>query len=295
MKPLVAIDLCSGVGGWACAARGLPIRIALAVDHWDRACRTYKLNFPQTEVRCEDLRSPQTSRRILKDYGGRVDVILGGIPCEWLSVYRNISRGKGKVSEDEIARERQTLDSVLDLIRRLGPRWWCLEDVKQIRRELPPFVPWVEIDAADYSPQRRKRVYVGRFPLPPARADARTLARCLRPGPFRIGPRAFDRKPERTRTFTRTTCMGAWPDSKAPTMCAISSRRDAELVVVDPSLPCGKRQIEWQEAARLQGFPEDFVFYGSPTDVAGMVGRAIQIDTGRAILEAIVAEASSSA
>ena len=54
---LRAIDLCSGAGGWACAARGLPIHIELAVDFWPVACRTYQLNHPETRVLCADLRS----------------------------------------------------------------------------------------------------------------------------------------------------------------------------------------------------------------------------------------------
>ena len=82
-------------------------------------------------------------------------------------------------------------------------------------------------------------------------------------------------------------------DRKAPTVLSYSSRRDAEVLVMDERLPIGKRQMEWQEAAVLQGFPEDYVFFGSPSDVAKQIGRAIQIDTGRAILSAIVASAAA--
>ena len=50
------------------------------------------------------------------------------------------------------------------------------------------------------------------------------------------------------------------------------------------------RNPEWQELAALQGFPLDYLFYGSPTDVMKMVGRAVQIDLARAILSGIVAD-----
>ncbi|MBM3956596.1 MAG: DNA cytosine methyltransferase [Gemmatimonadetes bacterium] len=43
--------------------------------------------------------------------------------------------------------------------------------------------------------------------------------------------------------------------------------------------------------ARLQGFPEDYLFFGSPTAVWKMIGQAVQIDAGRAILAAIAADA----
>ena len=130
-KRLKAIDVCSGVGGWACAARGLPIDIVLAVDLWDRACRTYRLNFPDTEVRCEDLRQKEVQKRIVRKCRGNTDIVLGGIPCQWLSVYRNIARGKkGDVKSEELVKERVTLDSVLAMVAEIDPRCWCLEDVK---------------------------------------------------------------------------------------------------------------------------------------------------------------------
>lgn len=115
----------------------------------------------------------------------------------------------------------------------------------------------------------------------------------LRPGPYRIGPRAAHRTPVVRNTFSRSETLAAYPDAKSPTVMRWSSRRDAEMVVVDPGIPGGKRQGEWQEAALLQGFPEDYVFWGSPSDVAAMVGDAVQIDTARAILEAIASVASA--
>lgn len=299
-RPIRAIDLCAGAGGWACAARGLPdpgVEVVLAVDMWEPACRTYGLNHPRAQVLQADLREATVRRQILRLARelGPIALVLGGIPCEWLSVYRTLQQP----TEEEIARERDTLDSVLALVEEIGPTWWCLEDVAGIVKELPPFTPHVQIDAAEYSAQRRKRTYVGRFPLPPKGDCADTLASRMRPGPYRIGRRCFDRKPVRRRNFTRDCTLAAELDRKAPTVVAISSRRDAELAVVDPSLPSGdpaavgKRQMEWQEAATLQGFPDDYLFWGSPTDVGIMVGRAIQIDTGRAILRAIVNESNT--
>jgi len=153
MRDLRAIDLCSGCGGWAVAARGLPIRIEVAVDFWQPACQTYRLNHPATDVHCADLRDPSVQARI-EGLAAGVDLVLGGIPCEWLSSYRRLTKVKA-----------------------------------------------------------------------------------------------------------------------------------AELL--DPRLPGGLRQIEWQEAAALQGFPEDYLFYGSPGDVSLQIGRAVQIDTARQILRAI--------
>lgn len=280
---LIAIDLCCGAGGWACAARGLPIRIALAVDLWDVACTTYSLNSQTTKVLQGDLRFERIQNAVI-DFAGEHDpakvVLLGGIPCEWLSTYRHLK----KVAAPELATERATLDAVLSIRTKINPRWWCLEDVPQIQKHLPIMTPGQLINSRIYSAQRRKRYYVGDFP-PPAACDSKLLLRDkIRAGPYRIGRRAMGRIPQTHRTFTPEATLGAWLDRKGPTVACISSRRDAEWVVVDPSVPGGIRQIEWQEAAQLQGFPEDYLFFGSPSDVATQIGRAIQIDTGRAIL-----------
>jgi len=289
-RPFIrAIDLCAGAGGWACAARGLPIRITHAFDFWPVACKTYELNHPGTKVVCGDLRDPAVQDQV-RGLRGQVDLVVGGIPCEWLSVYRNVGHDKTRVKAGELIDQRKTLDDVLDLVRYLSPRWWCLEDVKGLAKELPPLMAYRVIDAAGYGPQRRKRVFVGEFPAPLPGECKEVLRDRLRPGPYRIGGRTFDRTPVKSKSIRATTCYAAYPGEKAPTVCPITSRRDAELAVIDPALPGGKRQMEWQEAARLQGFPEDYLFYGSPTDVFLQVGRAIQIDLGRAILTAISAQ-----
>lgn len=284
MKPLAAIDLCCGGGGWACAARGLPIQVLLAVDHWAPACKTYALNHPGTRVLYGDLREPAVAREIRAHRG--VDLVVGGIPCEWLSVYRAFTKA-GQVRAPERAAQRATLDSVLALCAALAPRYWCLEDVIQILPELPPLTPYQIIDAQHYSGQRRRRAYVGSFPSPRPERNPKTLAAYLRPGPFRIGARTASRDPATGRTFTAETFYAAHADRKCPTVCAGGSRHDAEIALVC-AVRGGKRQLEWQELAAAQGFPADYVFHGSPTDVAKMIGRAIQIDTGRAILGAIV-------
>ena len=286
-----AIDLCAGAGGWACAARGLPIDMTHAFDFWPVACKTYGLNHPATKVVCGDLRDAAIQAQV-RALRGKVDLILGGIPCEWLSLYRNVGHKGTRIKAGEIADQRRTLDAALDLVRYLDPRWWCLEDVKGLLKELPPLLPYREINAAGYSAQRRKRVFIGEFPAPPPGTCTQVLKDRLRPGPYRIGRRTFDRVPVKNKSMRATTCYAAYPDEKAPTVCAVTSRRDGELAVMDPALPGGKRQMEWQEGARLQGFPEDYLFFGSPTDVYLQVGRAIQIDLGRAILEAVCKEAA---
>lgn len=289
-KPVIrAIDLCAGAGGWACAARGLPIHITHAFDFAPDCCETYRLNHPGTEVVCGDLLDSGASDRV-KALAGQVDLVLGGIPCESISVYRNGWNGL-RPSDAEMAGFRRLLDAVLAIVRRLDPRWWCLEDVVGLANEVPPMTPHVILDAGHWSGQTRKRLFVGRFPLPASAGCKKVLRNYLQPGPYRIGPRLHGRTPVSSSAFTAGCCRAVYPAKKAPTIAGwIASRRDAECAIMDEQVPGGKRQLEWQEAALAQGFPADYLFYGSPTRVAKMIGQAIQIDLGRAILAAISAE-----
>ena len=290
---LRAIDLCCGAGGWSCAARDLPVSVELGLDLWDVCRRTHTLNHPRTQFLQTDIRQDGICDIILKAVRHRrIDLIRGAIPWEWLTTRRSRAM-HNEPSTEELAAERATLEAALRIIKRLKPRWWCLEDVVQLERELPPGTPCWKCNSAMFSAQARRRLYVGKFPAPilvePATA---VLARdVLRPGPYRIGRRAAARDVGRSRTFRSDMVYGQGLDEKFRTVTAISSRRDAEFVIVDPAIPGGRRQVEWQELAAAQGFPADYVFYGSPGDVVKQVGRAIQIDTGRAILREIVRDA----
>ena len=294
-----AIDLCCGAGGWSCAARGLPIEIVLAVDFWDVCRRTHILNHPQTPFLEADIRRVDVINDIFSAIGGaelgRVDLILGAIPCEWLTTRRSKAM-HNEPSAEEMAAERATLAAALAIVERLGPRWWCLEDVVQLEAELPPGTPCWKCSSAVFSAQARRRLYVGKFPPPLFPVASTKMARdVLRPGPYRIGRLAADRELAKSKTFQAHTAYSQGLDEKLRTVTAITSRRDAEFVITDPAIPGGRRQIEWQEMAAAQGFPADYVFYGSPGDVAKQISQAIQIDTGRAILREIVRDAGAAA
>lgn len=65
------------------------------------------------------------------------------------------------------------------------------------------------------------------------------------------------------------------------------------MAVVDDQIAGGRRAVEWQEAAIAQGFPMDYVFVGSATDVSQMVANAVQVDLAHALLQAMVGKAGA--
>lgn len=271
-----AIDVCSGAGGWAVAARGLPIRITHAFDRDPDHLATYEYNHPGvTCVQCDVVEHD------FSPLAGEVDLVLGGIPCELLS----LARGHLQPSEQDFAALYKLIDACLAIPQLVGADWFCYEDVHALEKHLPPLTPRFRLESSEYSPQRRARTYVGNVPMPPGGADNRVLADCLRGGPYRLSARLRGARPRRSNGYSSDRTFYPWfPSDKSPTVVQLSSRHDRQGAVIDDDLV---RQLEWQELALLQGFPGEYVFIGSPTKVVKQIGQAVQIDTARAILKAL--------
>ena len=123
------------------------------------------------------------------------------------------------------------------------------------------------------------------LPMPKALGDSRLLDWAIQPGPYRKSLRISGRTPGRSSIYNSKQFYPWTFGEKSPTVINLCSRHDNYAAVVDGNLV---RQLEWQELARLQGFPKDYVFCGTPTRVGKMVAQAVQVDTGKAILKALV-------
>lgn len=304
-----AIDLCAGGGGWACAARGLPIDVFLAVDveHWYLV--TYGFNHPGTMCVQADVLAFAFSP--LK---GKVDLILAGIPCRLVSP----ARGHHAPREDELAALDALVERLLALPGELGAKWWCYEDVPGILARLPMATPYVRINSGDYSAQRRERVYIGRFPAVRRGRNADMIEKHLRPGPHVVTSRLWKGNARRSATYGEGAFF-AWergmksatitknfggaahakvgiremhPQRKGHTICRCNDRDWRPTGVKrEQNDSAYYRCLEFPEAARLQGFPESYVFIGTRGHAQQMVAQAVQVETGRAILRAICREA----
>jgi len=270
-----AIDVCGGAGGWAVAARGLPIEIVAAFDREDDCLATYKLNHPSVEtIKCDVMQMDFSRWR-------GIDLILGGIPCETISVARN----NRERSSAEMKGFKRLLERFLSLRDELAARWFCYEEVMQVVPLLPKHTPFFKLNSKSFSAQARTRVFIGNLPCPPAGDCTAVLADFLLPGPHRISHRIHGKRtPSRTGKCS-TTFQPFPPEKKSFTVTNFAdSRRDAECAT---SHPLGWRNIDWRECAKLQGFPSDYLFVGNPGRVSKMVSQAVQIDTARAILQGI--------
>lgn len=308
MKKLTAIDLCCGGGGWACAARGLPIEWVAVVDIAEDCLETWRINhgreYPDCKIIGADLSMAEgVGTVLLAVKNSKIDLVVGGIPCEPVSIARHC-RGKASAATGEtMKRWHKLIDNCLLLVRELAPSWWAIEDVIQIEKHLPTWfehrgeIPFRRIEASEFGPQRRLRTFLGVFPDPvplPRVAGIRhlCLGDVLQPGPHQTIPHYEQYKRHEGRGGVGNDKVRVL-DTDAPSPTVLGAldrgsrqRRNFMVETADGRL----RKLHWQEAARLQGFPEDFLFAAGLIRTQKIVGQAISIQVGRAILRAICEE-----
>lgn len=128
------VDMFCGAGGLSEGFRQAGMRTLLAVDSNPVAIRTYRLNHPdvpEDRVLCEDLRDFRADAERIRGLIGevRVDVLIGGPPCQGFSRAGWRSRGTGQrftASEDD---RNYLFRELVGLLEVLNPRVVVMENV----------------------------------------------------------------------------------------------------------------------------------------------------------------------
>lgn len=168
-KEYTFIDLFSGCGGLSLGFEMEGYHSILAIDNWQDALDTYMHNRPDARTLCEDIASINL-HELKEKYGiSKVDVIIGGPPCQGFSL-----AGK-RIIEDK----RNTLyKSFVKFVQSFQPKAFVMENVPNILSmgnglvresilkdfcDLGYHVTYKVLLASDYGvPQNRKRaVFVG--------------------------------------------------------------------------------------------------------------------------------------
>lgn len=122
-KELNVIDLFCGCGGLSLGFEKAGYHILLGIDMWKDALTTFKYNHKKSDTLCADLSklSPDEVENAIQ--GKKVDVIIGGPPCQGFSI-------AGKRIVDD---ERNTLyKSFVHMVAHFKPKAFVLENVPNI-------------------------------------------------------------------------------------------------------------------------------------------------------------------
>ena len=121
-QKLEALDLFAGCGGLSLGFEQAGFDVIAANDKWKVALETFKNNHPRVKTILGNLAKEVVQRKICR-LTGKIDVIIGGPPCQAYSLAgsRDPEDPRGKLFE-----------SYVEIVKRLQPNIFVIENVKGI-------------------------------------------------------------------------------------------------------------------------------------------------------------------
>lgn len=289
MSDFTSLEICAGGGGQAIGLERAGFKHNALVEIDEHACATLRANRPSWNVIQADLRDFSA-----KPYKG-VDLLAGGVPCPPFSI-----AGKQLGRDDE----RDLFPEAIRLVEECDPKAVMLENVRGLLNpkfsdyligirlrlnKLGYYVQWRLLNASDYGvPQLRprfilvalKRKFEFEWPetMGAPLTVGETLLRLMMSNGWE-GAKAWSRK----ASSIAPTVVGGSKKHGGPDLGPTRARQAwAELGVDGLGIanhpPAagfeGSPKLTIQMVAKIQGFPEDWVFTGVKTHAYRQVGNA---------------------
>ena len=306
------LEICAGAGGQALGLEQAGFAHAAAVDNEPRACATLRSNRPSWSVIESDVAEIDG-----RDFPG-LDLLAGGVPCPPFSI-----AGDQLGANDE----RDLFPQALRLVREAQPRAVMLENVRGFAtkrfdeyregllgdlRALGYEPDWRLLTASDFGvPQLRPRFVLvalrpadaERFAWPAGGKTPPTVGEALgdlmAAGGWR-GAKAWARK----AGAIAPTLVGGSKKHGGPDLGPTRARAAWRELGVDglgladappppDHDPATLPRLTTKMIARLQGFPDDWLFAGSKTATYRQIGNAFPPPVARAVGEAVRAALSA--
>lgn len=301
------IEVCAGCGGLSYGLELAGLHPMLLVEIDKKCCETLKLNFPETEILCKDMRNVD-----FKKYNGKVDIVVGGIPCQSFSV-----AGKREGLNNE--NKGGLFYDFLRCLTEVNPHMFMIENVEGLKsvnggetlklivaelEKLGFFVEYQILNASKYLvPQKRKRLiiigtrYKNVFNYPKEQKTILTLEHALKNVPSSQGVSYSKSKYDVLSLVPEGGCWINLPKNIQITYMGNSlnsgggkrgmARRLAwnEPCLTLTTSPCQKqterchpeetRPLTTREYARIQTFPDSFGFEGNVSSIYKQIGNAV--------------------
>lgn len=270
-----------------------PMEIVYAIDNDRYACEIYNTNF---QLKCvnEDI------RRVQADEIPSHDILTGGFPCQSFSI---VAQNPPRLGfKDENGR---LFFEMCRILKGKKPLCFIAENVKGIlsanRGEAFPLilenfeeasyhVNYGLLDSSDFGiPQKRERVFIVgfrdretlrnfRFPEPITKENKVPLSIVVSPedtvdGKYYFSERAINGMEKVKEKMNK----GRVQDLNEPCNTIGAHLAKVSLNSTDPVLKINGRYRRFtpREAARLQSFPENFIFVGSDIRQYRAIGNAV--------------------
>lgn len=301
-KKIKVVSLFAGCGGLDLGLEGgfvalgkkyseNPFHVVWANDINEKACKTARFNFPETNVVCDDITKVLDNKLDIPE----ADIVVGGFPCQDFSL-------AGKRRGLTVKRGQLYL-SMVEIVKHVQPKIFLAENVKGllswenglgIRTMVGDFenlgyhVEYRLHNTANFGvPQTRERVIIigirkdiGDKVIWPEETHSNNVISSLNPWVtikdaladleedakhFRLPNSGYSKAKLFPGTQGNTITKA---DKPSPTMRAEHHGN----IEFHYELP---RRLSAREAARVQSFPDDFIFVQSTTDAYRQIGNAV--------------------
>lgn len=309
---LTFVDLFCGAGGLSRGLEMAGLHGICGLDFFKEAGMTYARNFDHPFI-YGDITKPETKQQFYDTVreqlnGRRLDIVAGGFPCQGFSM-----SGHHRVDDSRNSLYKE----LLEIVDTLEPEYVVCENVKGLRMMLGGLVEKkivsdfmdmgyrmnvALLNAADYYvPQKRERVIfignrIGKKNFHPEKllkpSEYVTISQAIGDLVNREEDVAFNhmftRHSEETKQRIMDVPEGGSLTPKYKETCKKSPwdkpsctiKENHGGVLLHPKLP---RVMTPRELARLQSFPDDFIFEGPKTKQLTQIGNAVPPLLGKAI------------
>ena len=309
-KKYTYIDLFAGCGGFSLGLEWADLKGLWAVEIDHDATETYRKNIG-SHITCADIRDVDTT--VIPP----ADLLVGGFPCQPFSI-SGLQHGFDGKDGDlfyQCVRFIHTLKPKIFILENVPgfislKKGRFLSEALKILKSLNYVVDWKVLNAVDYGiPQIRQRLFImgnnlsrqNHFPEPinqkisvkkaindirqnmdafennePMRHTERIKKRFAAVRPGESAADAMKRDPSLgTAKITKQCYRRLIPDEPAPTIVA--------NFVTTTIHYCENRNLTAREAARIQSFPDHFIFCGRKTRMSWQKGLSQFEQVGNAV------------
>ncbi len=307
------IDLFCGAGGMSAGFRAAGFRVLLGVDINPSYLATFAANHPQAKTVCTDV-GGLNGKEIEKLTGGKkIHVVIGGPPCQGFSMARK---------RNPRDRRNNLPQEFLRIVGGVRPEWFVCENVVGIlsaklsdgtlvkdkfintARRMGYQTEYRVLDASDFGvPQARRRiVFIGTrlgkpiiFPSPSGIKSVIStetlLKRRLVNQKYFFSKRLIQGFLRREKENGRRGLGFRWQFIKTGSPSYTIPARywkdgaNALIKYKDGAV----RQLTETECARIQGFPNSYVFIGSKREIYEKIGNAVPPPLAAAVAKKLYA------